>query len=43
MAHWLVGDCNLLGLPAQNWMVLLGGGFALYVALLALAARRRRE
>lgn len=35
MLHWLVGDCTFLGLHAQNWMLLIGGGLLLYVAWLA--------
>jgi hypothetical protein len=41
MLSWLVDNYDLLGLPCQNWMVLIGGGLLLYVATLLIARRRR--
>jgi hypothetical protein len=40
MLSWLVDSYDLLGLPAQNWMWLTGGGLLLYVATLVIARRR---
>jgi hypothetical protein len=39
MLNWLVANCTIFGLHAQNWMLLFGALFALYVAWLALARR----
>jgi len=36
MRDWLVADCHLFGLPAQNWMWLLASAFLVYVLSLAL-------
>ena len=41
MMDWLVGDSQIFGLVVQNWMLLIGGGLALYFAVLALAGRRQ--
>lgn len=41
MLNWLVGNCNLFGLPAQNWMLAVGGALALYVLTLVVARQRR--
>lgn len=41
MLNWLVGEFHVFGLAVQNWMVVIGGGLALY--LVALAMLRRRE
>jgi len=41
MLNWLTDDITLLGLPAQNWMLLLGGGLLLYIGVLAFPRRRR--
>ena len=37
MLDWLTGNCDLFGLAGQNWMLVLGGGFALYIAMLVIA------
>jgi hypothetical protein len=37
MREWLVAECNLFGLPTQNWMWLLAGAFLVYLASLGLA------
>lgn len=39
--QWLVADWYLLGLNGQNWMLVVGGALALYVAGLVIARRRR--
>jgi hypothetical protein len=41
MLDWLTDNTDLLGLPAQNWMLLLGGGLLLYIGMLAFPRRRR--
>jgi hypothetical protein len=43
MLEWLTNDLNLFGLPAQNWMLLLGAGLLLYIGVLALPRRRRSD
>jgi hypothetical protein len=40
---WLTDNIELFGLPAQNWMLLLGGGLLLYIGVLAFPRRRRRR
>ena len=42
MMNWLVGDTQVFGLVIQNWMLLIGGGLALYFAALAIVGRRRQ-
>jgi hypothetical protein len=37
MREWLVAECNLFGLPTQNWMWLLAGAFLAYLASLGVA------
>jgi ABC-type sugar transport system substrate-binding protein len=39
MLNWLVGNCDIFGLHAQNWMLLIGALFALYIAWLAVTRR----
>ena len=34
MLDWLTYDIDLFGLPAQNWMLLVGGALLLYIAIL---------
>jgi len=34
---WLIGNCELFGLPGQNWMLVSGGGLLLYIATLVIA------
>jgi hypothetical protein len=41
MLQWLVEDWHLFGLSGQNWLLVIGGGLALYIAGLVIAARRR--
>jgi len=41
MMNWLVANCDLFGLPFQNWMLLVGGGLLLYLAVLAVVRPRR--
>ena len=38
---WLTDTIELFGVPAQNWMLLLGCGLLLYIGALALPRRRR--
>ena len=42
MLQWLVDDWHLFGLSGQNWLLVIGGGLALYIAGLVIAHRRRR-
>ncbi len=39
MLSWLVATSDILGLHAQNWMLLTAALFALYIAWLAFAQR----
>jgi hypothetical protein len=41
--HWLVGDCQLFGLTAQNWMPLMIGMILAYIATLAVIGRRNHQ
>ena len=41
MMDWLIGNCDLLGLPCQNWMWVFGAGLLIYIAVLVVAGRRR--
>jgi len=41
MLQWLVDDWHLFGLSGQNWLLVIGGGLALYIAGLVIARRRR--
>lgn len=43
MLDWLTKNCDLFGLPAQNWMLVVVGGLLLYIGVLALPRRRRRN
>jgi hypothetical protein len=36
---WLTGSFDVFGVTIQNWMVVIGGGLLLYVALLNLTRR----
>jgi hypothetical protein len=42
MLNWLLADYQLFGLTGQNWMLVFGGGLLLYIAVLAIAAHRRK-
>jgi hypothetical protein len=42
MLDWLVGDFELFGQLGQNWMLLVGGGLLLYIAIMIIARRRDR-
>ena len=50
MLNWLTENCELFGLPGQNWMLVVAGGLLLYIAVLvigsagkpACASRHRR-
>jgi len=39
--QWLISDCRLFGLPAQNWMWVFPSGLLLYLAVLTVIRRRR--
>jgi hypothetical protein len=42
MLNWLASNCELFGLPGQNWMLVIGGGgLLLYVAALVISNRRQ--
>ena len=41
MLQWLISDCHLFGLPAQNWMWVLPSGLLLYLAVLTVIRRRQ--
>ncbi|HZL38686.1 MAG TPA: hypothetical protein VFC45_00190 [Pseudolabrys sp.] len=41
MMDWLIGNCDLIGLPCQNWMWVFGAGLLIYIAVLVVAGRRR--
>jgi LPXTG-motif cell wall-anchored protein len=41
MLNWLVGDCKLFGVAGQNWMLVVGGGLLLCIAVLVIAQRRQ--
>jgi hypothetical protein len=41
MLNWLTGNCELFGLTGQNWMLVVGGGLLLYIAVLAFGQRRQ--
>jgi hypothetical protein len=38
--NWLMSDCHLLGLAAQNWMWALPGAVLVYFAALTFVRRR---
>jgi hypothetical protein len=40
--NWLVGNFEVFGLPGQNWMLVVAGVVAAYVAMLAIARRGQR-
>ena len=37
LMNWLVGNSNLFGIPAENWMLVIGGGLLVYIAVLVIA------
>jgi len=41
MKSWLVAQCQLFGLPGQNWMLLVAAGLLVYIAIL-IATRQIR-
>ena len=41
MIYWLMSDCRLLGVTAQNWMWVFPAVLLLYMAVLVLVRRRR--
>ena len=41
MLQWLISDCQLFGLPAQNWMWVFPSGLLLYLVVLTVIRRRK--
>jgi hypothetical protein len=41
MLNWLTGNCELFGLPGQNWMLVVAGGLLLYIAVLVIGSFRQ--
>ena len=41
MLHWLVGNCDLFGFNAQNWMLVVTGALVLYLLTLLVTHERR--
>jgi hypothetical protein len=39
--QWLISDCQLFGLPAQNWMWVFPSGLLLYLVVLTVIRRRK--
>jgi hypothetical protein len=40
LMNWLAANSELFGLPAENWMLVIGGGLLIYIAVLIIAERR---
>jgi small neutral amino acid transporter SnatA (MarC family) len=38
---WLVDNFELFGVTIENWMLVIGGGLLLYIAMLMIARRRQ--
>ena len=43
MLQWLISDCRLFGLPAQNWMWVFPSALLLYLAVLTIIRRRQTD
>lgn len=41
--NWLAANRVLFGVPAENWMLVIGGALLLYIGALAISARRHRR
>jgi hypothetical protein len=41
MLNWLMSDCRLFGLTAQNWMWVFPGSLLLYMAVLMFVRGRQ--
>jgi hypothetical protein len=41
MMNWLVDESELFGLAIQNWMLAIGGGLLIYIAILTIARRHQ--
>jgi hypothetical protein len=37
--NWLIGNIDLFGLQAQNWMLVIAAGLLVYIAWLAVSRR----
>ena len=38
---WLTSNSVWFGVPAENWMLVIGGGLLIYIAVLVIAERRQ--
>ena len=43
MLQWLISDCRLFGLTAQNWMWVFPSALLLYAAVLIVIRRRQTD
>jgi hypothetical protein len=41
LMNWLAGHTEWFGVPAENWMLVIGGGLLVYIAILVIAERRQ--
>ncbi len=41
MLNWLIGNCDVLGFPCQNWMWVFGAGFLIYIVILLIIRRKQ--
>jgi hypothetical protein len=39
--NWLSANSELLGVPAQNWMLVIGAGLLIYIAVLIVTGSRQ--
>jgi hypothetical protein len=39
--NWLNAENEVIGVPAQNWMLILGAGLLIYIAAVVIADRRQ--
>jgi hypothetical protein len=39
--NWLNANCEVFGIAAQNWMLVIGAGLLIYIAVLVVAERRQ--
>ena len=37
---WLVGNIEVFGVTIENWMLVIGGGLLLFIAILVIEERR---
>jgi hypothetical protein len=43
MLDWMIGSFTLFGLPCQNWMLVFGAVFALYLAVAIVLQGRHKN